>query len=126
VTGLFNQRVSLGQGDGSEVELIVNGTALYATYETLDGFAAIYDDDRERFYYARVVDGRYQSTGVPVTERPPKDLDRHARESDEVRAERVREREAHLARETDAEAIEGHDREAGTGLGSNQEGEVGP
>ena len=63
MTGLSNQKVTLGQGDGSEVELIVTGTELYATYETLDGYPAVYDDDLELFCYARLVDGRFESTG---------------------------------------------------------------
>jgi hypothetical protein len=41
VSGIIGQKASLGQANGSEVELIVSGTALYATYETLDGFPAI-------------------------------------------------------------------------------------
>lgn len=41
--------MTLGQGDGTEVELIVNGTELYATYETLDGYPAIYDNRLEVF-----------------------------------------------------------------------------
>ena len=49
MTGLFNQKVSLGQGDGSEVELIVSGNPLYATYETVDGYPVVYDDERELF-----------------------------------------------------------------------------
>ena len=95
-TGLDNQKVSLGQGDGSEVELMVSGNPLYATYETVDGYPVVYDDERELFFVARVVDGRYQSTGVPVSEPPPDDVVRHAKESDKVRAERSDERQRHL------------------------------
>jgi hypothetical protein len=96
VTGLFNQKVSLGQGDGSEVELMVSGNPLYATYETVDGYPVVYDDEQELFCFARVVDGRYRSTGVPVTEPPPVGVERHAKESDEVRTERSDERQRHL------------------------------
>jgi hypothetical protein len=96
VTGLFNQKVSLGQGDGSEVELIVSGNPLYATYETLDGYPVVYDDERGLFCYARVVDGRYVSTGVPATEPAPAGVELHAKESDEVRADRAEERQRHL------------------------------
>ena len=46
MSGISNQRTWLGQENGPEVELIVSGTALYATYETLDGFPAVYDDAR--------------------------------------------------------------------------------
>ena len=108
MVGLDNQRVSLGQGDGSEVELIVTGTELYATYETTDGFPAVYDDGRQRFCYARVVDGRYESTGVAVTSPPPPGLSRHAKESDEVRAERIAERQTHMERATQRAQERGH------------------
>lgn len=100
MTGLSNQRVTLAQGDGSEVELVVTGTALYATYETLDGYPAVYDDDLESFCFALVVDGRYATTGIPVSAPPPPDAQRHAKESDVVRADRIAARQSHLERES--------------------------
>jgi hypothetical protein len=96
VSGIIGQRVSLGQENGPEVELIVTGTAIYATYETPDGYPAIYDTGRGLFCYARVRGGRFESTGVPVTEAPPPGLQRHARESDEVRAAKIRDREVQM------------------------------
>lgn len=98
MTGLSNQKVNLGQGDGSEVELIVTGTELYASYETLDGYPALYDDGLEMFCYARVVDGRFTSTGVPVSAPPPPGVRRHVKESDEVRAARIDERQSQMER----------------------------
>lgn len=96
MSGVINQRVSLAQGKGPDVELIVKGTPFYATYHTPDGFPAVYDDDLELFCYARLVGGRLQSTGVPVSEPPPTDADRGAREADGVRAEKISEQESHL------------------------------
>lgn len=98
VSGISNQRTWLGQEKGPEVELIVSGTALYATYETLDGFPAVYDDARGLFCYARMVDGRYESSGVAVTSSPPAGVERHARESDAVRQARIVERQAQMDR----------------------------
>lgn len=98
MSGVINQRVSLGQGNGPDVELIVSGTAMYATYHTPDGFPVVYDDDLGLFSYARLVDGRLASTGVPVGSPPPPDVDRHAREADHVRARKISERESHLDR----------------------------
>lgn len=103
MTGLINQRVSVGQGKGPDVELIVNGTPFYATYHTLDGYPAVYDEALELFCYARLVDGRLQSTKVPVDEPPPPDAERGAREADGVRAEKMSEREAHLNRDAESE-----------------------
>ena len=100
MSGIIGQRVRLGQADGSEVELIVSGTRSYATYETPDGFPAIYDQTTGRFCYARVVSGRFESTGVPVNLPPPSNVEPHARESDEIRALKIREREDHAEQQS--------------------------
>jgi hypothetical protein len=92
MVGVFGERVPLGQANGPDVELIVSGTELYATYQTPDGFPAVYDEELGLFSYARVVDGRFESTGVPVTSPPPPGVERHATESDEVRMKRIQER----------------------------------
>lgn len=98
MSGVVNQRVSLGQGNGPDVELIVSGTAMYATYHTPEGFPVVYDDDLGLFAYARLVDEKLESTGVPVASPPPPDVDRHAKEADDVRARKISERESHLDR----------------------------
>lgn len=89
MSGIIDQKVSLGQANGPEVELIVSGTRAYATYETLDGYPAIYDTGAGLFCYARVVDGSYESTGVPVTAEPPDGVEPHAKESERVRAAKI-------------------------------------
>jgi len=86
----------------------VSGTALYATYHTLDGLPVVYDDDLGLFAYARLVDGRFESTGVPMGSPPPPDVDRHAREAEQVRAERISERESHLDRSSRSTEEEGN------------------
>jgi hypothetical protein len=87
----------LGQGRGPEVELVVTGTPLYATYETLDGFPAIYDQDRELFCFARLGDdGAFRSTGVSVLSAPPPGLERHVHEADGVRAAKIAGRQREL------------------------------
>jgi hypothetical protein len=98
VSGIMSQKVSLGQEHGPDVELIVSGTALYATYETLDGFPAIYDEGLGLFCYARIVAGRYESTGVPVTAPPPPAVDQHAKESEDVRTAKIQARQAQMER----------------------------
>ena len=92
MVGVFGEKVSLGQANGPDVDLIVSGTELYATYETLDGFPAVYDDTRGLFCYAKLVDGRFESTGIPVTTAPPNGVVRHATESDDVRMRKIKER----------------------------------
>ena len=98
MSGIINQKARLGQENGPEVELIVSGTQLYATYETLDGFPAVYDNERGLFCYARLTDGRYVSTGVPVTSAAPPGVERHAKESDAVRQARIVERQDQMER----------------------------
>ena len=78
--------------------LIVSGTELYATYETPDGFPAVYDDALGLFCYARVVDGRFVSTGIPVTRAAAAGVERHATESDEVRQRKIQERTLQMER----------------------------
>ena len=90
MSGVIRQRSSLGQGKGPDVELIVSGTPLYASYETLDGYPVIYDDDRELFCYARLRDdGSFESTGVSVDSALPPKAIPHAQESESVRADKI-------------------------------------
>ena len=98
MSGVINQRVNLGQGNGPDVELQVSGTAMYATYHTPDGFPVVYDDDLGLFAYAHLVDGQLTSTGVPIGSPPPPGVDRQAKEADEVRGRKISEREMHLDR----------------------------
>ena len=92
MVGVFGEKASLGQANGSDVDLIVRGTEFYATYETLEGFPAIYDDSLGLFCYARIVGGRFETTGISVTSPPPPGVERHATESDEVRIQKIEER----------------------------------
>lgn len=100
MSGIIGQRVSLGQENGPDVELIVSGTVEYANYETLHGFPAIYDADLGLFCYARVRSGRYESTRTPITGDPPDGVERHAKESDEIRAAKIDERRRAMNRRT--------------------------
>lgn len=93
MTGVFGEKVSLAQANGPDVDLVVRGDEWYATYETVAGYAAIYDEIKGLFCYARVVDGHYQSSGIPIAEDPPAGISPHERESEPVRAAKVAERE---------------------------------
>jgi hypothetical protein len=94
VSGIVGQKVSLGQANGPEVDLVVTGSELYASYETPDGYPAVYDDKLGLFCYARLLDGEYQSTEVSVSERPPAGVERHAEESTAVQSRKMAERQA--------------------------------
>jgi hypothetical protein len=104
VSGIAGKKVSLGQASGGDVELVVTGTVNYASYETPDGYPAVYDEGAGLFCFARLVDGRFVSTGVPVTASPPAGLTKHVSESDAVRSARISEREAAMQRRAGAPA----------------------
>lgn len=92
LTGIVDEKVSLGQANGPDVELIVRGTELYANYETPDGYPVVYDDARGVFCFAQVIDGRFESTGVSTASPPPAGVKHHAVESDVVRTEKIQAR----------------------------------
>src|SRR5262245_2241631 len=98
MVGMFGQKVPLGQANGPDIELMVSGNEIYSSYETLEGFPAIYGESRGLFCYARLVAGRFESTGIPVTEPPPPDATLHATESDEVRQQKIQERTLRMER----------------------------
>lgn len=88
LTELHNKPVLLGQANGPDVELIVTGNPLYATYETPSGYAAVYDDGLGLYCYADLETDSYKSTGVPIASPPPLELLPHLRESGDVRAQK--------------------------------------
>ena len=93
---LYGQRVTVGQARGPDVELVVYGDEFYARYETPDGFPVVYDAQQGQFSYARLDEGRFVSTGVPVTAPPPSGIERHAQE--DPRCARKRRAAARCAR----------------------------
>ena len=85
MVGMIGQKVPLGQANGPDVELIVSGTELYATYETPEGLPVLYDEALGLFCYARLADGKFVSSGISLAHVAPADIIPHAQESDEVR-----------------------------------------
>lgn len=104
MSAIFGETIRLGQANGPEVELVVSGDEWYATYETPSGHPVVYDESLGLFCYARVVDGRFESTRVPVSEPPPPDSEPHAREADAVRREKVLEKQAMRALQGEPES----------------------
>jgi hypothetical protein len=86
MTAVNKQKVWLGQANGPEVELIVTGNPLYATYQTPQGYAAIYDDQLGLYCYADLQEGSFVSTGIAVGLPAPPGLPLQLMESGEVRA----------------------------------------
>src|SRR5215207_2587166 len=86
MSALFGQSVSLAQERGQDIELLAWGDEFYVRYETPDGYAAMLDPTLGLYTYARLEDGRYVSSGVPVSQPPPVGLDKHLQETPAVRA----------------------------------------
>lgn len=96
MSAIFGERLTFRQGDGSVVELVVYGDELRARYETVSGYTAVYDPDRERWCYALLAAGRLVSSGVPVDKPPVLGMRRHLKESPDVRAGQIALRRAAL------------------------------
>ncbi len=85
MSAIFGEILNFSQENGSEVRLRVYGDEFYARHETEDGYTVIYDESLGKFTYAILKDGRFVSSGVDVSQRPPPGLEKHIEESNEVR-----------------------------------------
>ncbi len=92
MSAIFGEYLIFRQGNGTDVELVVNGDEFYARYETTDGYTVVYDIDLELYCYADVLNGQFVSTATPIAKRPPVGLRRHLKESPEVRNSKFRQR----------------------------------
>ncbi len=86
---LSGEKVTIGQADGPDIDLVVHGDELYARYETPDGYPVIYDERCGLFCYALLRGGRFISSSVPASESPPPGARRHAAETDAIRQEKA-------------------------------------
>jgi hypothetical protein len=96
MVGLRRETVVLEQENGEDISLVVSGTELYATYQTLDGYPVVYDEPAGLFCYARVIEGEFVSTGVPVGEQVPADVGKGSVESDRVRMRKIEQRQREM------------------------------
>jgi len=82
---IVGEKLTFGQGDGTEIRLVVFGDEHYARYEKEDGYTVVYDSAQKRFCYADVANGHLVSTGVSARGGAPAGLRRHLRESSAIR-----------------------------------------
>ncbi len=85
MSAIAGERLIFGQHSGDQVELRVYGDEFYARYETLGGHTVVYDLDRGLYCYAALQDGRFVSSGTPMSKPVPWGLRRHLREDPNVR-----------------------------------------
>ena len=88
MSAIFGERLIFGQHNGPPIELVVYGDEFYARYETLDGYTVVYDLDRGQYCYAVPQEGRFVSSGAPVSKPVPYGIRRHIREREDVRNEK--------------------------------------
>jgi M6 family metalloprotease-like protein len=88
MSGIFNEQLTFKQENGPDVRLVVIGDEHYAQYETIDGFTVVYDVVKGLYCYAQTVNGRFVSTGIPMSDPPPPQIRRHITESETVRQEK--------------------------------------
>ncbi|HEX6045935.1 MAG TPA: M6 family metalloprotease domain-containing protein [Pyrinomonadaceae bacterium] len=88
MSGIFNEQLTFKQENGPDVRLVVNGDEHYAQYETIDGYTVVYDVDKGLYCYAKTINGRFVSTGIPMNAAPPPEIRRHITESEEVRQQK--------------------------------------
>ena len=89
MSGIFGELLRFQQEKGPEVQLIVTGDERYARYETQEGYTAVYDTERGLFCYAVLHEGRFVSSGVAISDAPPRGVRRHLKEDPEVRRRQV-------------------------------------
>jgi hypothetical protein len=92
VTAIFGETLTFSQENGPDVQLNVFGDEFYARYETEDGYTVIYDPALGLFSYVLLDEGRFVSSGVPISEVPPPEVQPHAREADAVRQAKAAEK----------------------------------
>jgi M6 family metalloprotease-like protein len=85
MSAVFGELLTFGQEKGPDVRLVVTGDERYARYETPDGFTTVYDDEQGLFCYAVLVEGRFVSSGEPISAAPPTGIRRHLKENAQVR-----------------------------------------
>ncbi len=92
MSAIFGDVLEFSQENGPEVRLRVYGDEFYARHETEDGYTVIYDERLGKFAYALLKDGRFISSGVDISKRPPPGLEKHLEESSDVRLSKAEKR----------------------------------
>lgn len=92
MSAIFGEVLDFSQENGPEVRLRVYGDEFYSRHETEDGYTVVYDRSLGKFTYALLKDGRFISSGVDISQRPPLRLEKHLEESGEVRLSKAEKR----------------------------------
>lgn len=96
MSAIFGEKLTFPQENGSEVELLVFGDEFYARRETLEGYTVLYDEALGQYCYAVLQDGRFASSGIPISEPLPTGIQPHLEEDTHVRQEKFSQRYVEL------------------------------
>ena len=89
MTAIFGELLSFSQEKGPEVRLRVYGDEFYARYETENGYTVMYDESLGLYVYALLKEGRFVSSGIALTRKPPPGLKPNLVESDLIRQDKA-------------------------------------
>ncbi|MEM9936435.1 MAG: M6 family metalloprotease domain-containing protein [Bacteroidota bacterium] len=102
MSAIFGEILTFNQENGpAEVDLLVQGDEFYARYETLDGYTVLYDPARGCYCYAKVLNGRFFSSGISIQKPAPPELPKHLKENEEIRNEKFDLRFQRMRKTTD-------------------------
>lgn len=96
MSAIFGERLIFGQHNGPDIELRVFGDEFYARYETLQGYTVVYDLDKGLYCYALLDNGRFVSSGSPVSKPVPAGLSRNLKETADIRNKKFNQRYSSL------------------------------
>ncbi|CCI00516.1 MAG: hypothetical protein GPI90_07720 [Microcystis aeruginosa K13-05] len=96
MSAIFGETLTFPQENGPEVELVVFGDEFYSRRETKDGYTVIYDDKLGQYGYAILCEGEFASSGIPILEAPPPELQPHLEEAEPIRREKFARRYTQL------------------------------
>lgn len=96
MSAIFGETLTFGQQNGPDLKLRVFGDEFYARYQTLQGYTVVYDLDQGKYCYADIENGRFVSSGSPVSKQMPRGLQRNIKESAFVRNQKFKRRYSDL------------------------------
>ncbi len=92
MSSLNGEVILADQATGDTLQLRVFGDEFYCRHETLDGYTVIYDTQQRCYCYVTLAEGRFISSGIPVSKSSPQNLRKHLKEDKEVRNEKFSQR----------------------------------
>lgn len=84
MSAIFGELLTFEQPGHASIKLRAFGDEHYARYETDEGYSVVFDPEQNRYCYARLSSGKYQSSGLAADQQPPAGLAKHLVEDKDV------------------------------------------